>query len=211
MNVLIKNIYTRIRKEILSNLVNRKTNIANLSIISMNCMGGIIYHDCNSKFLSPTINLYMSPSDFIKFVNNIRHYVECVPKIHMGDKFPIGEIDDITIYFMHYTTVEDAFNKWEIRKKRINYDNIFVIMSERDGFCKNDFIEFKKIKYPKILFTRNDEFICEDSVYLRKYRNLDEVPDIISGRHMYYRMKIADKINSLGDVYKNDKDKKRII
>ena len=36
------------------------------SIICSNCIGGEIYHDLGMKFYSPTINLWMSESDFLK-------------------------------------------------------------------------------------------------------------------------------------------------
>ena len=40
------------------------------TIISSNCIGGVIYSDLHRKFLSPTINLFFSAKDFLKFVFN---------------------------------------------------------------------------------------------------------------------------------------------
>ena len=46
-----------------------------VSIISMNCTGGILYHDLGLKFLSPTINLFFRAEDFIKFCENLDYYL----------------------------------------------------------------------------------------------------------------------------------------
>lgn len=197
MNVFNK-VYSTWRIRILSRIVKSQLDLSNVSLISMNCIGGIVYHDCNQKFLSPTVNLYFYPSDFIKFVNNLDFYLSKTPMVTMGQKYPIGEIEDIKIYFMHYNSPEEALSKWEERKIRINRDRIFVIMVERDGFNKECFEGFKKIKYPKMLFTKTKEYECEDSLFMNKYRNLDQIPDIIPGRYMYYKMKL---INSIKKAY----------
>lgn len=46
---------------------------------------------------------------------------------------------------MHYDSCEDALQKWEDRKKRVNPQKIFVIMVEQNGFSKEDFENFKKL------------------------------------------------------------------
>ena len=37
------------------------------TIISHNCVGGVIYHDLGLKFNTPTINLFFMAKDFIKY------------------------------------------------------------------------------------------------------------------------------------------------
>lgn len=187
-------LYNTWRRRILSRIVKKKLDLSDVSLISMNCVGGILYHDCESRFLTPTIDLYFSASDFIKFVNNLDMYLNETPKVVMGSKFPIGVLGDIKLYFMHYDTPEEALAKWEERKQRIIKDRIFVIMVERNGFNDKDFENFKKIKYPKFLLTNKKEHICEDSVYMPKFKDLDEMPDVIPGRRMYYKMALPNAI-----------------
>lgn len=182
------------RRRIYSFIVKKQIDLSNISLISMNCIGGVVYHDCKQKFLSPTVNLYFYPSDFIKFVNNIDFYLSKTPKVTMGEKYPIGELDDIKIYFMHYDTPEEALSKWEERKARINKDRVFVIMVERDGFTDEDFESFKSINYPKLLFTKTKKYLYDDSLYISKFKNLDQLPDIIPGRYMYNKMKLVKAI-----------------
>lgn len=62
-------------------------------IIASNCNGGIIYHDLGLKFLSPTINLFFYPQDYLKFIMNLDHYVKaqlCPPIVVENNRYPIG-------------------------------------------------------------------------------------------------------------------------
>ena len=66
MNKKIKQKYRkilrgRIDKKNRSLLKNR-----DITIISANCVGGVIYHDLGLAFNSPTINLFFSASDYVK-------------------------------------------------------------------------------------------------------------------------------------------------
>lgn len=191
----LKDTYYICKRRILSRIVKSQLDLSNISLISMNCIGGVVYHDCNKRFLSPTVNLYFYPSDFIKFVNNLEYYLSLTPRVEMGEKYPIGILDDIKIFFMHYDNPEEALSKWEERKARVNKDRIFVIMVERDGFSDEDFENFKRIKYPKLLFTKSEKYLFDDSLYISKFNNLDQLPDIIPGRYIYYKMKLIKSIN----------------
>lgn len=190
----LKNYYNVIRTKFMVKKVKGKIDLSDISLISMNCIGGTFYHDVGYKFLSPTINLFFTASDFIKLVNNLDYYLSLIPVVEMGEKYPIGTLDDIKIYFMHYYSCEEALKKWEERKNRINTDKIFVIMIEQNGFSKDDFENFKKIKYPKILFVNKKEYRCEDSVYFSKYENEEYLPDIIQGRYYYKGNKLINAV-----------------
>ena len=47
-----------------------------VSIISINCIGGGISNDFGWEFLSPTINLFMYPDDFLTFCENLEECIE---------------------------------------------------------------------------------------------------------------------------------------
>jgi len=135
----------------------------NITIISSNCIGGLIYHDLGIKFMSPTINLYILQKDFLKFVSNIDYYIEKdLEFINENKEYPIAYLDfgresEVKIFFLHYKSKEEAEVKWNERKRRINYENIFLIMSDRDGITYDDMIKFGKIPCKrKIIFTYKD-------------------------------------------------------
>ncbi len=190
----LNSFYLNNRRRVLSRIANKTIDVSDISIISMNCIGGIIYHDCNARFLSPTIDLFFTAADFIKFINNLEYYLSITPIVILGTKYPIGLLGDIKLYFMHYDSPETAFKKWEERKKRINKDRIFVIMIERNGFNDEVFEDFKRIPYPKFLFAKSSKYECKDSLVMPKYKDEPNLPDIIPGRYMYKKMKIIKAI-----------------
>ena len=105
-----------------------------ITLITNNCIGGIIYHDMHLQFRSPTINLYFDNEEFIRFCTYLDEYLsleveECTS---IEKTFPVGVLHglhgDVHIYFMHYVSFKQAVAKWNERKLRINYNNIHVIM-----------------------------------------------------------------------------------
>lgn len=129
----------------------------NFSIICCNCIGGIIYHELDQPFLSPTINLFMKPDHFIKFVSNLTFYLNqsiTPPEFDEALPYPVGLLNDIKLYFVHYPTLKSAIEKWEERKQRINFSNLYFIMVERDQCSLADLLAFDQLPYEhKIVFT----------------------------------------------------------
>lgn len=104
----------------------------NFSIICNTCIGGIIYHELGEKFLSPTINMWFEDKDFPKFAQNLRWYLEQPLRFVKGiDATPTAYCGDILIHFIHYHSDEEANKKWIERSRRVNYDNLFFIFSDR--------------------------------------------------------------------------------
>jgi uncharacterized protein (DUF1919 family) len=105
----------------------------NFTILSQICIGSIMYHDLGEPFLSPTINMLFEPDGFIKFMYNIKYYLSLDIKfIDSKKEYPIGLLDDIKIDFVHYNSEDEAMTKWNQRKERIQWDNIFVIACDKD-------------------------------------------------------------------------------
>lgn len=161
----------------------KKLTNKTVSIISNDCVGGIIYHDMNLRFLSPTVNLFFeTDNDFLEYLSDIRHYSEQVPQPvkRDGKNYPIGEIkknnSGIIIHFLHYKSLEEAANKWIERGKRINYNNLFIIWHNGSvsGPDKESFERFQTIPQQKLLitgsnFNYNDENVVKLKLYGKNY------------------------------------------
>lgn len=148
------------------------------SIISCNCIGGLLYHDFNQKFLSPTINLFIESPDFIKLCKNLKDYMNYeLIELNSTQNYPIGVLKDIKIHFLHYKTFDEAKEKWNTRKERINWNNIFVIMSDRDHFHPDLINEFLELPYKKVLFSHK-EYNQDEIVFVRRDAKKDEVDDL---------------------------------
>lgn len=142
-----------------------------ISVLSNNCLGGMICHDYEMEFLSPTVNLQLPYLDFIKLCNQPKEYLsmnlyECLPlqdefkQLGGGEiDFPCATLGDLRILFQHYKSFQEAEAAWYRRCQRVLYDKVFVVFYTF-GFVDKDVIErFKRIKYPKIMLTNQTEYV----------------------------------------------------
>lgn len=101
--------------------MEKKLNNKKFSIVCSTCVGGVIYHDLGMQFLSPTINMFMSNSDFNKFACNLKQYLSMeLTFIETDEIFPVAMLGDIRLNFNHHTTPEEAAYDWN-RRKQILY------------------------------------------------------------------------------------------
>lgn len=108
---------------------------SNISIISNNCWGGIAYKTLGMEARSPFKNLFVEDEDYIKLLTNLKYYMECKPifyqysvDVHSQEKYPILLLDDVKIHCNHEKEAETAIEKWNRRKEKLNWDNLFVEM-----------------------------------------------------------------------------------
>lgn len=168
-----------------------------ITILSSNCLGGVIYHCLGLKFLSPTVNLRVnSTREFLKFCLNINYYLsqEITEVNDEETPYPLGMCGDIKLHFNHYHSFDEAVAKWESRKKRINWDNIYVIahdyISDTETITKKEILEFGKVKCKNlILFTRKP---YDDIPYVFNLKSLNAQK----------RMMITNKFTGLRDFEK---------
>ena len=142
--------------------MKRRRRLKNMTptIISDNCNAGIIYHDLGLQFLSPTINLYFLPGDYLKFLQNLHHYLQVEPK-EIADEsvaWPVGRLEDVKVYFMHYKSFEEARTKWIARAARVDFDNLFVLMSEKNGCTHAEMKEFDLMPFQHKAFLTHQPY-----------------------------------------------------
>lgn len=168
------------------NRLNRKRlRNHDFSIISSNCVGGVISHELGEKFNSPTVNLYILPEDYIKFLKNLKFYINQANLIEdfiqsKEKGYPVGMLADIRLYFVHYLTFYQAEQKWYERCKRINWSNLYIMMVERDSCTADNISEFDILPYNhKIIFTTSRRLDIKSSYYIPgTVDNNDEVIDL---------------------------------
>lgn len=117
------------------------------SIISNNCTGGYIYQYFGINYNTPTAGLFFTTEDYIRLIERPEYYfsreVAFIRPENSKNKillqntsnwgyFPIGKIEDIEIYFLHYNTEEDAAAKRNRRVNRLNYSNMFFLLTENN-------------------------------------------------------------------------------
>lgn len=139
---------------------------SHISIISCNCIGGVVMSELGMSFMTPTVNLFFSSPDFVKFCENLEYYLSVIPK--NGGKalegYPLVILDDIIINAVHYNDFNHFLNTWNKRKKRVNFKRLFLIFTDRDGFTSDLLPRIAVLPYKKVLFSNrkyeNYDFVC---------------------------------------------------
>lgn len=162
------------------------------TVISSNCTGGFMLHDLNLRFNSPFVNLYLTPKEFIRYLSNMDFYRnQPLEFIQTEKNYPVGKLADLTIHFMHYHNEQDAAKKWQERTARMNLDNLFIIMTDRDGCTYEDLVEFDRLPFAnKVVFTYKDYPELKSAVKISGFSDLGMVGDLfeytgLNGKRYY--------------------------
>ena len=192
-------------------------------------------HELGLRFNSPTVNLWFTPKEFIKFLSQLEYYLyDC--KIEMDEKnsesdfiyartlgqgpqqtaayarevvqamagqgvasvlkhFPgYGNNADTHTGIAHdmrsYETFEQAKQKWIERLERLNMDNLYIIMVQKDGCTEQDICSFDSLKFKhKVIFTvkeypqyRSAYYIPKSEVDIQNVKNLCDYQSKFTGK-----------------------------
>ncbi|MBE7015920.1 MAG: DUF1919 domain-containing protein [Ruminococcaceae bacterium] len=146
------------------------------TIIASTCIGGMISHNLGLKFMSPTVNIWMTPEDLAKFVCDLDRYLALSPVFqkNTGYDFPVGKLDDVTVYFQHYHSDEEALEKWEERKLRIDRDNLYIITDDK-RLSSQSANRLINAKYKRLIIFTSDDTKSEPYFPYKCYAKKDEV------------------------------------
>ncbi len=171
------------KKKYLEDVQKRAANLGDFTIFSSDCLAGILYHDLKRKFLSPTINLWFEERDFLKFCDSPQYYLNCDLRfLSEADKevpYPVGHLGEggrrIEIYFEHYQSDQECIKDWNKRKKRIDWENLYVVMSDLE-LSDEDIRKFYQIQAKrKIMFTWHSERADGKEIVLIHHHGKDHV------------------------------------
>ena len=181
------------------------------TIISSDCFGGIASHDLGLKFRSPTINLFFSHEDFILFVQDLRGYLDA-ELIHVSDPsvpYPVGELEyngkTIRVNFMHYQSFEEAREKWNQRKQRVDYSNLFVIQLVSSA-TEEKINAFDALPYPHKMLITDRNLTNSRNVYTHEiFRKEDYHPgQILEYKSVFSVKRHMDEIDYIGFLNQTD-------
>lgn len=212
---IVKRDYHILRRVLLSyrriGLKNR-----NFSIISNNCTAGYIYQYFGLEYQTPTIGIFFTANDYVKIVANPQKYFQkgnlrfIAPEnsVHKNlykssmsfGKYPVAELDDIEVFFMHYKTEKDAEQTWYRRCERINYNNVLFLFTENESFSLGTLDESLCVSQKnKVCMTYND-YRVKNPIVIRNTQvkandgNIAWTPKIILASMPWKRI-----LNHLGD------------
>lgn len=176
---------------------NRRLKNRDVSIISSNCSGAFMYYDLGMRYLSPTVNLSIEMNDFVKMVKDLKWYMEQeLVELNEKSECPMGMLGDVKIYFIHYDSFKDAKTKWEERKKRINWDNIFIVGSEKDQCTYDTIKNFEQLPYKnKVIFTHKVYPEFSSAYCIKGFEEKEELGVITNFKDQILKRRYLDDFN----------------
>ena len=115
-------------------------------------------------------------TDFGKYMREPLNFTDEDDEIYGNVSYPVAYLGDVKIYFMHYSTEEEAQEAWNRRKARINWDNIYVMFTDKSGCTDEDLINFDRVPFKhKVVFTHTYRPDIKSSFYIRGYEKDGEV------------------------------------
>lgn len=168
------NLFQRIEWRIYKEIKRMRLKNRDATIISSNCNGEYMYYDMKLRFMSPTINLSFDMNDYVKLLENLRWYMEQPITPYQDNRFdyPCGMLGDLEIRFNHYKTFEEAVAKWEERKQRINWDNLYIIAIDGDNCTEESLHRFDNLPYKhKVIFTHLPRPDIQSAFYLKGFED----------------------------------------
>lgn len=149
-----------------------------ISIFCNNCIGTFVAHDLRLRFNSPTVNLYMSPQDFIEYISDLEKYRDApIVPIESDRPYPLAVLGGrILLHLMHYETAKEGIEAWRRREQRINYDKMFFILVETDGCTHEDLEHFDRLDYPnKVALTHKPYPDIKCSYHIKGFEQRGEL------------------------------------
>ncbi len=154
----------------------RRCKNRNFTILTPNCMAGLIYNRLGMRFCSPTIDTSMEIDDFIRFASNLDYYLgqDIIELVDNNLECPVGVIlgetpaENVRVNFVHYPSFEAGRNKWNQRKTRVVKDNLYIIVCDIDDIYEKDYHRVGYLSNNQL--TRLENISCQNMALLTRSR-----------------------------------------
>lgn len=154
-----------------------------ITILSNTCLGAYIYEELGLEYTSPTIYAGCWGSSYLKFIKEYEKMLELDMEIYDKETFykgnpytmehmmPKGIINNDIIWdFLHNTDVNEAVQKWNVRKKRCNLKNVAILMvihTDEEAKC------FEELPYAKKIGIYYKNLKLESVLYCAEWNHID--------------------------------------
>ncbi len=188
------------------------------SIICNNCLAGSIYHKFGLPYTSPTVGLYFYSDDYLRMLENFKYYINqpltfrersVYPNVSvlMDDtwRFPVGVLGgDVEVEFLHYKSRDEAKQKWERRRQRINFDNLFFVFTDSGAAgagsesydFKEEYLErFEALPFRNKVFFSAKPRLGASVVHIKEYEREPYVDNMVVNRLYERYFDVVDWLN----------------
>ncbi len=133
-----------------------------------------MYKELALKVLSPTVNMFCLGENYLEFVENYHYYLGLEMQEYRPKKYINNTLGSeyfcqqgilggkVVWYFNHNAYASDAIAKWNERVKRVNINNVAVIMTLQND---EDAHRFSKLNVDKKLGIYYKDLKSRDIIY----------------------------------------------
>jgi uncharacterized protein (DUF1919 family) len=127
-----------------------------------------------------------------------------VDELQKTKRYPIGLLgDDVEIHFLHYKNEEEAAEKWTRRTKRINFDNLFFILSSGQSFKEELLQRYLKLPFSHKLFISTKTWNNYDNIiFVREIENSIDLRHMVITREYERYVDLTKWLNGDNDFVK---------
>ncbi|WP_280178263.1 MULTISPECIES: DUF1919 domain-containing protein [unclassified Lentimonas] len=129
---------------------------------------------------TPFVGLFMMPECFTELVTNFEEYMEQEIRFVNESKYPIhdqqrkanklypiGMLGNCEIHFLHYENEQDALEKWNRRKQRIDTKHLYYVMVANGAYDEAMLTQFAGTNASnKVCFHREQGAKLPTGVYI---------------------------------------------
>ena len=132
-----------------------------VSIIANNCAAGRMLHDLGQRLDTPTVNLWMTFSDFLDLVEHLHDALagDLVEVKDLDEDNPVADLcfgtHKLRLHFLHETTFGEAKADWERRRRRVDPDRTFVVATDNSDASATELDRFLQLPFPKRMFVKD--------------------------------------------------------
>ena len=146
------------------------------SILANNCAAGRMLHDLGLRLDTPTVNLWMTFSDFLSFAEGLPGSLEGeLRDVRDADeRNPVGDLlfagRSVRLHFLHEATFERAKADWERRRGRVDPARLFLVATDNSDAKPDELDRFLRLPWPKKMFVKDAwkaERLGEEGVLVR--------------------------------------------
>lgn len=181
---IIKQIIKIAHKGIIKNILNILIIKKDFCIISNDCWGAELYRWMGLEYNTPFVGLMLMAPCYLKFLKDPDKYIsaqlEFISKSRYEEPnnvrnnagyYPIGELLDIEVHFLHYKSEDEAIEKWNRRKLKINWNNLFIKFTlDKDYAEQTHLEEFERLPYQrKVCFSKFDHPNSEICIKVKRF------------------------------------------
>lgn len=215
----LKNKYKEFRYSVRDFLINRKNRDRlknhDFTIIGSDCCAGCVYKDLKIRANTPTRNFYFNADDYVKFCQNLDYYLKFTPTEYHGNysgngtQYLMANLGDLKLFLVHYDNFEQFSKAWDRRSKRINKDNMFFLMNDRNYCSEKEIVAFDQLPYKnKVCFTHKPYPQYKSTFYIRGSEDKDYIdtitdyPNQLWIKRRYDQFDFVNWLNNGGDNWK---------